>query len=67
MNNIQNRGSRSLSGVKKSYVGGRRAQDQLAAKEFTNQTIDEVFDGNPLQTQLFSERCKDTNDKNEGK
>ena len=59
---IQNKPSTGLSNVKVS-----KKQDILTGKEMKTQSIDEVFDGNLLQTQLFQERCKDTQDNNEGK
>lgn len=52
---IQNKPSTGLSNVKTS-----KKQNILTGKEMQTQSIDEVFDGNLLQTQIFQERCKDT-------
>ena len=59
---IQNKPSTGLSNVKIS-----KKQPMLSGKEGQTQSVDEVFDGNLLQTQIFQERCKDTQDNNEGK
>lgn len=48
---LSNKPSTGLSGAKAT---SKRAENSIvAAKEVMNQTIDEVFDGNLLLTQLF--------------